>query len=185
VKNRDLLGSIESINAIAALKQPVRTAFAVALNLKAVKDHMEVFDGQRKKIVEAHTKKDEAGVAIPVYEAEKGEDGKPLLDKDGEPILIYKDELTPEGEPKTKDGKPVRKLVNKVIEGQVKLDDPKAFQKEINDLLDIDVADELKIRPVKLSDLKGDIESQHFANAIWMINDDVSDKAEPAAADKK
>jgi hypothetical protein len=157
VKNRDLLDSAESINAIAALKQPVRTAFAVGLNLRAIKDHITYFDEQRKKLVDRHTQKDESGEPVPVYAPENGPDGKPLVESDGTAI-------------------PVRdaagKIVNKILNGQIKLVDPKAFQKEMQELLDVDVTEDIKIRLIKLSDLKGDLEPQHFANLIWMFNED-------------
>lgn len=157
LKNREFINAIESINALAALKLPVRTSFAVALNLKAVRDHMEVFEAQRKKLVEKHTMKDASGANVPVYLPEKGADGKPLLDAKGEVVLV-KDE---KGE-----------IVNKIHEGQIKLDDPKAFNKDIEELLAIDVSEELVVRPIKLSDLEGSLEPQHFANILWMIKED-------------
>lgn len=173
MKNRDLINSVESINAVAALKQlPIPVAFAVGLNLKAVRDHMEIFETHRKKILEAHTKKDDKGVPVPVYLPEKDADGKPRLDAKGD-VLIVKDD---KGE-----------IVNKIHEGQVKLDDPKTFNKEIEELLNIDITDDLKIRKVRLStllpskDIKDDkgttLEPSHFANLLWMFIDDISGEA--------
>lgn len=157
MKNRELINAIESINALAALKLPVRTSFAVALNLKAVRDHVEVFEEQRKKIVEKHTLKDEKGVPVPVYLPEKDADGKPKVDAKGEAIIVKDDK----GE-----------IVNRIHEGQIKLIDPKPFNKDIEELLAIDVTEEVTIRPIKLGDLEGSLEPQHFANITWMIKED-------------
>jgi hypothetical protein len=157
MKNRELINAIESINALAAMKLPVRTSFAVALNLKAVRDHMEIFEEQRKKLVEKHTLKDKKGVPVPVYLPEKDAEGKPKVDAKGEATIVKDDK----GE-----------IVNKVHEGQIKLIDPKLFNKDIEELLAIDVTKEVNIRPIKLSDLEGSLEPQHFANIVWMIKED-------------
>lgn len=176
MKNRDLINAVESINAVAALKQlPIPVAFAIGLNLKAVRDHMEFFDTQRKKVLEKHTNRDDHGAAIPVYIPEKDSDGKPLLDAKGKARVI-KDE---NGD-----------VINKIHEGQVELKDPKAFNADIEELLNVDVSDELVIRKVRLSallpkdkdgkvvlDAKGDkdttLEPSHFANLLWMFTDDI------------
>lgn len=165
MKNRDLLDAVESINAVAALKQPVRTSFVVALNLKAVRDHMGVFDEQRKKLVEAHTRKDADGKPLPVYAPTVDAEGKSIITAEGDLILDA------EGKPLVdKNGKPP-----KVLDGQVRLDDPKEFRKDLEDLLGIELTDkEVFIRPVKISLLEGNIEPQHLVNIMWMLNDDTS-----------
>jgi hypothetical protein len=160
VKNRDLLDATESINAVAALKQPVRTSFCIALNLKAIRDHLEVYETQRKKLVAAHAKKDKDGKNLPAYFPAEDKDGKSIFDKDGEPIPNAVD----------RDGNPP-----KVNPNGVRLNNPQAFHDEYKELLELDVTDELVIRPVKLSLLEGSIEPQHLSGITWMINDDVSD----------
>lgn len=162
LRTRDILDAVESINAVAALKLPVRTSFAVALNLKAVKDAVDVFQAQRKKILDEHTLKDADGKPLPAYAPVLGEDGKPRMDKDGRPEVV-------------KDDKGV--IINKVLEGQVQLDDPKAFQADVQELLDVDITDDVHIKPVKLSALSGALEPQHFVNILWMINDDTEASA--------
>lgn len=188
MKNRDLINAVESINAVAALKQlPIPIAFAIGLNLKAVRDHMTLFEDHRKKLLEKHTKRDEKGNQVPVYLPEKDDKGQPLLDAAGEPKIVKNDK----GE-----------VVNKIHEGQIKLADPKAFNKDIEELLAVDVTDELKIRKVKLSALlpkdkdgkpsmeaKSDPETtlspQHFANLLWMFEDDLGISGEPESKPEK
>lgn len=165
MKNRDLLDSIESINALANFKQSVKTSFAISLNLKAVKDHMEIFTEQRKKLVEEHTEKDADDKPLPVYELALDKDGKNILGDDGEPVKKL-----------DKDGQPI------AVEGQVKLIDPKKFQKDFEELLDIDITGDLKVRKIKLTDLTGQIEPRHFTNLLWMILDDVYEPADRVAA---
>lgn len=157
IKNRDLVNAIESINAIAALKLPVRTSFAVALNLKAVRDHMEVFNEQRTKILDKHTLKDKKGVPLPAYAPENGPNGKPLLEADGRPTIVKDDK----GE-----------IVNKVLKDQVQIDEPAAYKKDIEELLDINVTKLVQIKPIKLGDLEGTLEPQHFVNILWMFKEE-------------
>ena len=165
MKNRDLIDSIASINALADFKQSVKTSFAISLNLKSVKDHMDVFNEQRKKLVEEHTDKDADGKALPVYELAVDKDGRNILGDDGEPVKKL-----------DKEGKPIP------VDGQVKLSDPKAFQKDFEELLDIDITADLKVRRIKLTDLTGQIEPRHFTNLLWMILDDVYEPADRVAA---
>lgn len=165
MKNSDLLDAVASINAIAALKQPVRTSFVIALNLKAVRDHLEIFEGQRKKLVDQYTQRDDKGVAIPVYAPAVDKDGKAIVDPDGHLIMDA------DGKPPVdKDGKALRPL-----EGHFHLVDPAKFREDIKELTEIDVTKEVTIRPVKLSLLEGSIEPQHFCNVLWMINDDLAE----------
>ena len=171
MKNSDLLGSVESLNILAALKQPVRTSFVIALNIRAINEHLKVIEEQRKKLVEEFTRKDDKGVALPAYQPGATADGKPLLDETGEPIPGLVDAQ----------GKPPA-----VVEGQVRLTDPKAFYKKLEDLQDLDVTDVVHIRPVKLSLLEGTIEPKTLVGILWAINDDVSEPAAaPAAAPAK
>lgn len=172
MKNSDLIDSIESINAVAALKQPVRTAFVVALNLKAVRDHMVVFEEQRKKLVAQHTRKDKDGEPLKAYAPAFDAAGKSILTEDGEPLLDAEGKMLLD-----KDGKPPR-----AVEGQVRLiDGGKPFQKDFKELLDFEfTSKEVFIRPVKLSLLEGSIEPTHLANITWMINDDTVESPKPA-----
>jgi hypothetical protein len=172
VKNSDLVGSIESINALAALKQPVQASFAIALNLKAVRDHITVFKEQQQKIVDKYTGRDADGKPLPAYDFAVDKNGKSILDEKGDPIL------GPDEKPVLdKDGNPP-----KVLENQVRITDPKAFRNDLRELDDMDVTDEVKIRPIKLSLLEGLIEPQLLVSVIWMINDDVSEKTNTKTA---
>lgn len=167
MKNRDLIDSIDSINAVAALKQPVRTSFVIALNLKAVRDHMSVLDTQREELVAKHALKGADGKPLPVYASAVDKDGKSILDDLGDP------RLDADGKPiLDKDGKPAQ-----ILERRVRLKGGgKAFQTELDELLDIDVTSDIRIRPVKLSLLEGSVEPQHLVSVLWMLNDDVSEK---------
>lgn len=150
MKNRDLQEAVSSINVLAALKLPTKTAFLVALNLKAIKDHLTVFHDQRKRLVELHTERDSDGVPVPVLVPELDESKKPRLDAQG-------------------------KVITRVAEGSVVLKDTgKPFRKDEDDLLDIDIDDMLKIQPVKISTIVGEIEPQHLTNIMWMFIDDLS-----------
>jgi predicted house-cleaning noncanonical NTP pyrophosphatase (MazG superfamily) len=140
VKNSDLVGSIESLNALAALKLPVRTSFTVALNLKAIRDHIGVLDEERKKVADKHTLKDADGKPLPVYK----------LDDAGKEVL--------------KDGKP------EILEGRIRIDNIQSFNDDMEALLSVDVSDVVNIKQVKLADLEGSIEPQHLAAVLWMIN---------------
>lgn len=172
MKNSDLLGSIEPINALAALKQPVQVSFAIALNLKAVRDHITVFKEQQQKIVDKYTGKDVNGKPLPAYAFAVDRDGKSILDEKGDPLLDS------DGKPVLdKDGNPP-----KVLENQVRITDPKAFRKDLEELDQMDVTDDVKIRPIKLSLLEGLIEPQLLVGVIWMINDDVSEKTSAKTA---
>lgn len=160
MKNRDLQEAVESINALAALKLPVKTAFAVALNLKAIQDHLTVYNDQRKRLVEANTENDEEGKPLPVYLPENGPDGKPLLDADGKATPVKGD-----------DGK----IINKISAGAVVLKEAgKPFRESLDELLDIAIDDMLTIKRVKISAITGEIAPQHLVNVLWMFQDDVS-----------
>ena len=169
MKNRDLQDAVEAINALAALKLPVKTAFAVALNLKSIQDHLVVFNDQRKRLVQENTENDADGKPLPVYLPENGADGKPMLDANGSSVRVVCD----------------GKIINKVSPGAVILKDGgKPYSLAMEELLDIDIDDVLRIKRVKVSAITGDIESQHLVSILWMFQDDVSpaDDAKAAAA---
>jgi len=137
-----------------------------------VRDHLIVFDDQHKKIIDTYTKKDANGKPLPVYVAAVDKEGNSILDKDGDPILdVDKKPIL------DKDGNPAQ-----VQEGQIRLTDSKAFHANLQELFNMDVTEDVKIRLVKLSLLEGVIEPQLLVSVIWMINDDVSEKTSTKTA---
>lgn len=61
VKNRTIVGSIESLNALGALKLPAKTSFRLGMLLLKVNEVMSVFEKVRRTIIEGAAKKKEDG----------------------------------------------------------------------------------------------------------------------------
>lgn len=59
---RDLIESLPGMSALAGVKSlPVRASFVLALNLRAAREFLEIFDDEKRKLVDKHAKRDEAG----------------------------------------------------------------------------------------------------------------------------
>lgn len=153
MKNRDLINAVASINAVAELKDlSIPLSYAISLNLRAVKDHLAVFDELKEKVVNAHTVKDEAGKPAKVFN--KTAEGKFIIDEEtGEPSFVN---------------------------GARKMDDQEATDRDYKALLDIDVSADVKLRPIKLSRLKDGkgafikgLEPRHFSDAFFMFVNDI------------
>lgn len=151
MKNRDLVNSTDSVNSIAAIKDlPIPLSFAIGLNLKALKDYLDVFEAEKKKLIDKHTVKDAEGKPIP--QTRLDENGKPVLGEDGRP---------------------------ETIPGSLTWDDSKALDADFKILLDLE-AEGFKPRRIKISKLKDakgvwlkGIDPADFASASWMFLNDI------------
>lgn len=113
MKTSEILVSTTFINKLAACKTlPASAAMKVALVLKKIAPIIKSYEDTRATILDKYTTKDADGKPITAFE--ENQDGS--LKKDGE-------------------GNPI------VIPGAVKLTDPKAFNAELTELLDTEVAD--------------------------------------------
>ena len=155
MKNRDLANSLEGLQAISSIKAlPLNIAFAIGLNINAVKDHMEVFNDLKKKVLEEHAKKDKDGTIIPFYH--KTQDGKFVIDEET--------------------GKPA------FTQGSMQFGErQKEVDAAFKELLDTEIDDKVVLRVIKLSKLRDKsgalltgIEPQHLAACMWMFEDDLS-----------
>lgn len=117
--NSKILSSVNLISAVTQKQLPVRSAYAIAKNIKVINDEIKNYQEMRTKIIDENSKKDDTG--------------KPVKDKTGNPII--------DDENKDKFQKEMQELLDIEVElniMQFKLDNLGAVNFSVSELESID-----------------------------------------------